>query len=683
MFMKKICCLFPFVIIGLCFPSGGYSTTSANSLQYLKQLSLEGLMQIEVTTVSKKTEKVMDTAAAIYVLNNEEIVRSGYRTLPELLRKVPGIFVATVDSTNTVVTSRGFKNIFSNKLLVLIDGRSVYAPLFSGVYWDVQDVLVDDIERIEVIRGPGASTWGANAVNGVINVITKKTSDTQGLLFNAGIGSHEPLMTNARYGGKLSESLTYRIYAKQHEFDPLENNGISKAIGDSRLQHGGFRADYEVNHGQNITLQGDVYRSDSNKIIRISSGEIMEHSSHVETKGGNVLARWNYQLSTYSTLSVQGYYDRTDRKDLLLGEVRQTWDVDVNHQFRLGDRQDVVWGGGYRYSRDQSTDGVITYLEPKSRDDELYNLFFQDQFSLCNDQLLLTAGIKYEHNDYTGSEWQPNIRVAWKFNSRHTLWGAVSRAVRTPSRAEADMTSLIGRVVSEVPSYAMGIAGPPFNIPAIADITIHGNEEYASEKLLAYEIGYRGQFSDQLYVDMTFYYNDYSELRTQEPHDETVEFDGTTVFVKLPFYIDNLADGEGYGFEAWARYDVNEWWNLTASYSWLKLLIHSDGSNLDPLGESAEDDDPEHSVSLHSSMNVSKSISFDTFVYYTSKTNNGEVPAFWRWDVRLSWQLTNQLEWSVQGANLFDSAHLEMPTQYGSRPSQVPRTVFTQLRWTY
>lgn len=681
--MKKLSFSFCFFFLILSLPCSGYSSSTSDSLVYLKQLSLESLMDIEVTSVSKKTEKVMDTAAAIYVLSNDEIVRSGYRSLPELLRKVPGLFVASVDSSNAVVTSRGFKNVFSNKLLVLIDGRSVYTPLFSGVYWDIQDVLIDDIERIEVIRGPGASTWGANAVNGVINVITKNTKDTLGTLASAGVGTHEPLLLNGRYGGTLRDGLTYRLYAKKHDLDPLENNGLSKAVGDSQLEHGGFRFDYDINQSHDFTVQGDIYRSENDTILRVSTAAQEEYISRVETRGGNILARWNTELSADSELTVQGYYDRTDREDLRLGEVRQTWDLDVRHQFMLGQVQDIVWGGGYRYSRDESTDGLVTTLTPKSRDDELYNVFLQDQFSLCDDQLLLTGGIKYEHNDYTGSEWQPNIRAAWKFNSRHTLWGAVSRAVRTPSRAEADMSSLIGSIQSMVPSSAVGIPGPGFDIPAIANITIIGNDEYASEKLLAYELGYRSQLSDRLYVDMSLYYNDYSRLRTQEAKGKVVEFDGSTVLVELPFYIDNLADGEGYGFEIWARYEANDWWNITASYSWLKLLIHSDGSKLDPLGESAEEDDPEHNVSVHSAMNLSDSISLDTFVYYTAETNEGDVPSFWRLDLRFAWQLSEQLEWSIQGTNLSDSAHLEMPTQYGSRPSQVPRTVYTQLSWKY
>lgn len=681
--MKKISFGFCFIMLILSFPCGGYSSGSADSLVYLKQLSLESLLRVEVTSVSKKSEKVMDTAAAIYVLGHDEIVRSGYRSLPELLRKVPGLFVANVDSSNAVVTSRGFKNVFSNKLLVLIDGRSVYTPLFSGVYWDVQDVLIDDIERIEVIRGPGASTWGANAVNGVINVITKNTTDTQGAHASAGVGTHEPLLLNGRYGGTLSEGLTYRLYAKKHDLDPLENNGKSKAVGDSRLEHGGFRFDYDINESHDLTVQGDIYHSESDKILRVSTTNLIEHVSAVDTRGGNILARWNTVLSTDSELTVQGYYDRTDREDLLLGEVRQTWDFDISHQFKLGQVQDVVWGGGYRYSRDESTEGLVTILTPSSRDDELYNLFLQDQLSLCDDQLLVTVGVKYEHNDYTGSEWQPNIRAAWKFNSRHTLWGSVSRAVRTPSRAEADMSSLIGSIRSMVPSYAVGVPGPSFDIPAIANITVIGNDEYDSEKLMAYEFGYRAQLSDRFYVDMSLYYNDYRQLRTQEPRGEIVEFDGSTVLVELPFYIDNLADGEGYGFEIWARYEANDWWNITASYSWLKLLIHSDGSKLDPLGESAEEDDPEHNVSVHSAMDLSDSVSLDAFVYYTAETNEGDVPSFWRFDLRLAWQLSEQLEWSIQGTNLSDSAHLEMPTSYGSRPSQVPRTVYTQLSWKY
>jgi len=673
-----------FALMGiLSLPCGGHSSSTADSLVYLKQLSLESLMRVEVTSVSKKSEKVMETAAAIYVLTSEDIQRSGYRTIPELLRGVPGLYVANVDSHNAVVSSRGNANVFANKLLVLIDGRTIYAPLFSGVYWDIQDTLIDDIERIEVIRGPGASTWGANAVNGVINIITKSSVDTQGVLATIGVGTHERLLAQGRYGGQFSEDLSYRIYAKQRDVKEYDDFAESKATDDGRFDHGGFRVDYLPSENRSLTLQGDLYQSDSQRLLRLSTTETSDFITDVENKGGNLLARWEEVLSGGSQLSVQAYYDRTDRKDLYLGELRQTWDIDISHQFEIGTVQEIVWGGGYRYSRDKSSPGLVTSVVPDSRDDELYNLFVQDHLSLFDEQLLVTFGAKYERNDYTGSEWQPSARATWVFNSRHSVWGAVSRAVRTPSRAEHNMVAQIGGFESIESSTAFGIPGPEVPIPVTANVFVYGDDNFDSEKLLAYELGYRGQLTDQLYIDMSLFYHDYDQLRTQEPTTETVSFGPSGAVITLPFLIDNKMHGENIGFEVWARYDVNEWWRLNASYSWLKILLHSSGSALDPIGETAEEDDPEHQLSLHSAMDLTESLTLDSYLYYTSETNDGDVPEFWRFDVRLAWQLASSLEWSVHGTNLFDSHHPEMPTEFGSRPSEVPRTVYTQLSWKY
>lgn len=672
----------------LLMPVLSLASAQMDSLTYLKQLSLENLMEVEVTSVSKKSEKVMNTAAAIYVLTQEEIARSGYRSIPELLRSVPGVYVADIDNYNSMVSSRGFKNVFANKLLVLIDGRSVYSPLFSGVYWDVQDTLIEDIERIEVIRGPGSSTWGANAVNGVINIITKSSADTTGALVTVGSGNYERVLAQARFGGSINSKVNYRLYVKRHELKPYKALEDSALIKDGRVDRGGFRMDYAAATDQSFTLQGDLYQGDlyqgdARRLSKFGATENRQGATKIRDKGGNLLGRWEKKLSSESSLSLQAYYDLTDRKDLYLEELRQTVDIDVNHQFKLGALQSVVWGGGYRYSCDKTSAGIVTTLVPDSRDDELYNLFAQDQLALFNERLLLTFGAKYERNDYTGSEWQPSVRALWNVTPRHSVWGAVSRAVRTPTRAEHDMVVTVGSVSSTVSSAAVGLLGPDRLVPVTLNAKMFGNDRYESEEMVAYELGYRGQVSDQIYVDMSLFFNDYSQLRTQEPGVASIVMGSDGAIVFQPFNVDNKMGGEGYGFEAWARYDLNDWWNITASYSWLKLLLHSSGSDMDPLGESAEEDDPEHQFTLHSSMNLAHDVLLDSFVYYTSETNEGDVPDYWRFDLRLAWQMTQSIELSFHGMNLLDNKHIEVPTVVGSDDNVVPRTFYTQLSWRY
>jgi len=408
----------------------------------LAETSLETLMNIEVTSASKKQEKLSQTAAAIYVITQEDIRRSGATSIPELLRMVPGSDVAHIDANKWAISARGLNEQFADKMLVLIDGRTVYTPLFSGVYWDVQDTLLEDIDRIEVIRGPGATLWGANAVNGVINIITKQAKDTQGSLLTSGGGNQERGFGAVRYGGKLGDRGHYRFFAKYFNRDAFARSSGDNAVDGWNILREGFRTDWKVTDQDSLTIQGDFYNGSAGVevpgVASLSPPTTGSLDDRTHLVGGNLLGRWHRAFSDRSDTTLQMYYDRADRRDILLGEVRHTIDLDFGHHLAVGNRHDILWGLGYRFTGDQTTGSLTFSFNPSSRSDNLYSTFAQDEINLVPARLRLTLGTKLEHNNYSGLEIQPNIRLLWTPHPHHAIWAAVSRAVETPSREEAN-----------------------------------------------------------------------------------------------------------------------------------------------------------------------------------------------------------------------------------------------------
>ena len=399
-------------------------------------------LDVQVSTVSRTESTVGRSAAAVFVVTNEMIRRSGARTIPDALRLVPGVQVARIDANKWAVTIRGFNGRYANKLLVQIDGRSVYTPLFAGVYWDVQDVVLEDVDRIEVIRGPGAAVWGANAVNGVVNIITKSARDTQGTFVEAGSGTEERSFSTVRTGGKLGQNAYYRIYGKWFERDRA---GLPTGIADDEWRQGrtGFRIDWEPNGCDKLTFQGDAYGGTSGTANRIPDSLPPDFQSTItddsRVSGGNALLRWSRTIDAETDWSLQFYYDRTSRKAVTTGfqEDRDTIDLDFQHRFPLAPEHSLIWGFGYRNSKDSIRSSPF-YLQfyPSDRADDLFSYFVQDEITLREDLLYLTVGSKFEHNDYTAFEYQPTGRLLWTPDPRHSIWAAISRAVRTPSRAE-------------------------------------------------------------------------------------------------------------------------------------------------------------------------------------------------------------------------------------------------------
>ena len=629
----------------------------------LKRLSLEELTKIEITSAARRPEALSSTPAAVAVLTPEDIARSGFTSIPEVLRLVPGLNVARVDSQTWAITSRGFNDIFANKLLVMIDGRTVYTPLFSGVFWEVQDTLLGDIERIEVVRGPGATLWGANAVNGVINIITKHARDTQGLLVSGGFGTEDRAFTNVRYGAKLSEAAFVRVYAKylNRGTSALPDGGQAHDAWD--MYRAGFRLDWDPNRQNALTFQGDIYEGDKNRIYSIPTATFPFSGREKATDhiaGGNLLARWAHTFSAGSQLTLQTYYDRTVRETVVFSETRDTADVDLQHRFSVGEHQEVVWGLGFRSTRDDVTNTLNVSLVPADRTLNLFSAFLQDEISIVPERVGVTLGSKFEHNDFTGFEIQPSIRGWWRPANGQTVWASVSRAVRTPSRAESDV-----RINP----------APPVPLPP-GTITIFGNPEMSSEEVLAYEIGYRVQPMERLTFDLTAFYNDYDQLRTLEP---------TQPGPVSPSLASNNLTGETYGVELSATAQPFERWRLQGSYSFLEIQLHRRPGSADVATEIAgEGSSPHHQVVLRSLLDLGWNVQLDSTVRYVDALPAPGIPSYLAVDLRLAWSPRPNLEVALVGQNLLDDQHPEFaPTFIGTERTEVERSLLATFKWLF
>jgi iron complex outermembrane receptor protein len=618
------------------------------------KLSLEQLMDIEVTSVSKKAEKLGDAPAAVTVISQEDIQREGVTSIPEALRYVPGLDVGRIDAQTWAISARGFNDEFANKLLVLMDGRSVYTPLFSGVFWDVQDTVLEDIERIEVIRGPGASLWGANAVNGVINIMTKSAKDTQGWLVSGGGGTEDQAFGTVRYGGQLNDTVYYRVYGKYFLQDNSALPNGDDAHDRWNMERGGFRVDWDASPDNKLTFQGDLYGGGSDQAFTVPTASLPFAASVFDRQnvsGANVLGRWTHEFANASELTVQTYYDRTARDTTIFSEVRNTFDLDLQHHVAVGDRNDVVWGLGYRVTADDVKNTATVSLSPDARSLQLFSAFVQDEITLVRDRLRLTIGSKFEHNDFTGFEIQPSARLLWTPNHQNSFWASISRAVRTPSRVDE------------------GVAiNPPGAPPGFA--TIHGSDEFRSESLLAYEVGYRAQPAKKLSLDIAAFYNVYDSQRTAEP------IGGPTAAT----VIDNGMDGDVYGVEPSVRWEVTNRWRVNAGYTYLRMHLFLDANSHDTTSVAAEGDNPQQQFFLTSMLDLPHNLQFDGTLRYVDSLPNQHVPSYTEMDLRLAWKPTKNIEFSVVGQNLLHNRHAEFtPTVIISQQTEVERSVSAKV----
>ncbi|MEN8129009.1 MAG: TonB-dependent receptor [Pseudomonadota bacterium] len=640
----------------------------------LRHLDLEDLMQIDVvaTSPAKKPQRLSKTAAAIFVITADDIRRSGVNSIPEALRMVPGVQVAHIDADKWAISVRGFNGRFSNKLLVLIDGRSVYTPLFTGVFWDEQDTLMEDIDRIEVIRGPGATVWGANAVNGVINIITKHAKDTQGSLVSLGAGTEERGFGGVRFGGAIGEKALYRVYAKYFKRDNFVDPSGAEAADDWQVLRSGFRMDWQRDTKNTVKLQGDIYDGTAGQTVLLPSLQTPFKRSidtDISITGGNLLGHWRRTLGKTSELNLQIYYDHTTRDDPdLFKQVRDTVDIDFQHIFSMAKRHQISWGLGYRFNNNESTASFILTLDPDNRRHDLLNAFIQDEISLLGNLLRLTVGSKFEHNDFTGFEVQPNLRLIWTPNERHAAWAAISRAVRTPSRVEHE-----GTISQSV------IPGAPPRL-----VSLMGDESFDSEKQIAFEFGYRAQPRDTLYFDVATFFNIYDDLRTLEPGTPFPELTPAPPHLVVPFLTDNKMHGETYGVELAADWRPLKDWRLRASYNFLQMDLRLDEGSGDIASTSAEGKSPQHQISLRSSFDLPHNLEIDLWLRYVDRLPSLDVDHYVTLDARMAWKVNKNLELSLVGQNLVESRHLEFRTEFVEiLPTQVERGVYGKLLWRH
>lgn len=649
---------------------GGMGNVWAQETDLLN-LSVEDLLNVEVTSVSKKAEALNDSPAAIYVISQDDIRRIGATSIPEALRLAPGIDVARIDAHKWAVSARGFNGRFANKLLVLIDGRSIYSRVFAGVYWENQDVMLEDVDRIEVIRGPGAALWGANAVNGVINIITKHSAETQGGLLVAGGGTEEQGFGAFRYGDYLSSSTTGRVYVKGFKRDESSTQTGAEAGDDWDKVQGGFRLDSQYSANDSLTLQGDVYYAHFNQhtsLPSVAPPYLNRFNETIDSYGGNVLMRQQHTFSSTSDSSLQVYYDFYKRDEVYFNEARHTVDADFQHRFALTDWNDVVWGLGYRYSHDETSNTSAITLQPLSRNDQLVSAFVQDEITLIEDLLWLTIGSKFEHNDYSGFEGQPSARLMWAPHRHHRVWAAVSRAVRTPSRFEHDM-NFLQQVI------------PPgqFSNPLPIAIELEGNRGYDSEEVISYELGYRTTMIDRVSLDLTAFYTDYRNLRSAD--ESALVFSNGVLNQKL--MLRNRHQAHTYGVETAAVWQMLDWWRWDVNYSLLKTDLSSQLARVQ-TGRS-----PEQRVTVRAAVSPRQDIDLDVFFRYVdsnqlvSSIDNDRVKDYVSLDLRFAWRPSDGLELSLVGQNLLDSQRLEYRQEILTAPTEIDRGFYGKFRWEF
>ena len=635
----------------------------------LTTLSLEDLMSLEVTSAARKSQSLANTAASVFVITSEDIRRSGVTNIPDALRMVPGVSVAKIDSSKWAVTARGFNGRFARKLLVLIDGRCIYSPLFSGVFWDVQDTALEDIERIEIIRGPGATIWGANAVNGVINIITRNANDTTGGLISAGTGNYDRANITGRYGASLGSWGAMRVYGKYLNRDELKTAGNTPADDNWDQGRGGFRLDGKSG-ANSFTFQGDLYNGTERETFILPDITSPTYStmkaSNTTVAGGNILTRWTRSFSSDSELSLQMYYDRTQRNmPGFLSERRQTFDVDMLHRFQLGKFQDIVWGAGYRFTQDRLTGSDYLNFSPSNRSEKLFSAFLQNDITIIPETLHLIVGSKFEHNDYTGFEVQPSGRLIWTPNEQVTVWGAVSRAVHTPSRGESDVNlqQSIIPVTLQTPGGSQTV--PLRNI-------IQGPGNLLSEETMAYEMGLRIQPHERFTVDMAGFYNKYRRLVGVN---SSLIMPPATI---LPYILNTLSNnlrGETWGGELAADWRIIDPWRLALAYSYIAT---TDQAGIKP---------PSHQVSLRSQFDITKQIELDLWLRYVDHSLDymyQNLAGYVTLDARLGWKPVKGLEISLLGRNLLHERQQESKPEFlQTLPSATGREIYAKITWSF
>ena len=650
----------------------------------LTTLGLEDLMEIEVSLAVRTEERLFDTPAAAYVLTGEDIRRSGATSLPEALRLVPGVEVARIDANKWAVATRGFNGRFANKLLVLIDGRAVYTPFYSGVMWEIRDVLLEDVERIEVIRGPGGTLWGANAVNGIINIVTQSAPETTGGLVRVGGGDEQQGIFRLRYGGSVDADTHFRVYGKGFVHDAFVDSTGRTGKDGWRMGRAGFRLDRSLGEGGALTWQGDIYQGERGQIHRLPTlfpPYVDQVENEARLAGGYLLGCWEQALAADSELRLQVYYDRTEWDEHLIAETRDTYDLDFQHAFGWGRRQGIVWGLGYRLSMDDTSyrlsmddAGAAPYfsLDPAQRRSPLYSAFAQDKVILPG-RMQLFVGSKFEYNDYTGFEYQPSARLLWTPGTGHAAWAAFTRAVRTPSRTEDD-ARLLNRVL---PPGEYVPDSPPILV------VIVGDRRVEAERLRSFELGYRLHPRPGLSFDLAGYYNRYADLQIGALA-PPVRYEEPVLYLEAPLSSANGMEGETYGFELavdWQERSVG--WRLRSAYSYLHMALRA-GPGANPVATFEEEASPTHQFFLWPSLELPRQLQLDATLRFVDRLPTYAIDRYTELDLRLGWRPASRLEFSVAAQDLLHDSHAEFSDIYvNTVPTWTQRGFYGTVTWTF
>jgi iron complex outermembrane receptor protein len=635
----------------------------------LTEASLESLMNIEVTSASKKEQKSSQVPAALFVITQEDIRRSGATNVPDLLRMVPGLDVAQINASTWAISARGFNLQFADKLLMLIDGRAVYTALFGGVNWDTQDVPLEDIDRIEVILGPGGTVWGANAVNGVINIITKKARETQGVLVTGGGGNLDQEFGTVQYGGKLSGDTSYRVFTKYHNNNHLPDENGENAGDGWHLLHGGFRGDSKLSEKDSLTVQGDLYTGTNGGTIVhtvLVPPENVNLLRQGSLSGGNALARWKRIFSSRCDTTLQVYFDRYRRDDLQFGETRNTFDIDFENHLVLAPRHDLIWGLGYRHTADQTAGTIDQAFLPPDESLSLFNSFVLDQIALKPDRVDLYLGTKLENSYFTAFDLEPSARLAWTPSKHQTFWGAVSRATRTPTRRDEGLKAAVAA------------------LPGPAEVVVLGNPNFKAEHVLAYELGYRAQPNDRLSASVSLFFNNYHDLESREPQPPFFDQNSAPPVLIIPQLLSNKLRATTDGVEAYANWKVAKRWTLNPGYSLLQMHLHKEPTSMDMTGSDIQGSSPRHQAQLRSRLELLRSIRWDLNAYFVDRLPAPLLPSYTRLDSQITWRFGEGAEFSIAAQNLLHDHHFEFDDISQSvNSSQLKRSIYAKITWHF
>jgi iron complex outermembrane recepter protein len=646
----------------------------ASTPKALADDTLEDLMNIEVTSVSRKEQKLSKTAAAVYVINQEDIRRSGATNIPDLLRMAPGVDVAQIDANTWAISIRGFNDRLANAVLVLIDGRTVYTPTTSGVFWDELDVPLPDIDRIEITRGPGGTVWGANAVNGVINIITKSAEDTRGAVVSGGGGSQGKAQGLAQYGGGAGQIGAYRVFGDySNQGNLTASNGTSEAADGWHMFHGGFRSDWMLSPADSLTVQGDFIQTSEGQTISVVFANQLPlqrtFNDAVEFDSGNVLARWSHKLANGSAMALQVYFDRYNRDDLGISEALNTLDLDFQHHLKVRTRHDIVWGAGYRLMADDHSDGYGKTYVPLSLTNSLLSTFIQDEIAL-SDSLRLTLGSKFEHVPYSGFDYEPSAKILWQPTQRQAIWVSASRAIVQPSREDVSL---------RVDQYTFPTPGGGFGVSEVI-----GNPNTRAEQLYDFEAGYRVQPTREFSLDLATFSSYYRDLLTAVPEAPFLNPGPEPSYLIFPLVFENIARAHTYGAEAAGTWTVTRSWRITPSLSAIHLATSNNAGGTN-VPEDA-DNTPQFQAQIRSSLDLTKHLDWDVALWHIGRLRDGgdgAVPAYNRVDTRLAWRVGKFTEFSVVGQNLLTPLHAEFHNAYEVRRTLVERSVFGKITWRF